>query len=55
MRIIDVNAFVNSFKIKPDKSMSFSWNREHLYHPIYHQVGKWYEILKEHLLKYYRG
>ena len=48
MRIIDVSTFVNSFKVKPNKSMSFLFgSREHQYHPIYHLEDKWYGILRE--------
>ena len=50
MRTIDVNIFVNSFKIKQIKVCLSSWEREHLYHLIFHQVDKWYGILKEHCI-----
>lgn len=50
MRTIDVNTFVNSFKINQIRVCLSSWEREHLYHLIFHQVDKWYGILKEHCI-----
>lgn len=50
MRIIDTNTFVNSFKIKPDKSMSFLLGAGASVSSNIPSVDKWYGILKEHCI-----
>ena len=50
MRTIDVNTFVNSFKIKPDKSMSFLLGAGASVSSNIPSGGQMYGILKEHCI-----